>query len=181
MAPNQNKVPMRAVVLLAAVILVASVSSGCINASWTKGFLNPEKAKYDFETKQKVVQKHFFNTVLSDTTSIERHMSNMTQIKDGTLWISTTVKVTMDPVPITFPIQLPSQIQRYVHIVITMPDGTAWYERTFNVTGNESVDIQSPQAGEWVFQVDAVGYGLDAVSYHDGFSIIASAYEPVKV
>ncbi len=174
-------------VLLAAAIMLVAASSGCINASWTKDLLNPDKPHTVYKVKDKVIQKHYFQTVVTDSSSFESIKENTTNVKDGTQWMKVSIKVSLDqPYPTLLPIiqqieqLLGLNITRTVHIVITMPDGTKWYERTFNQTGNDSLVIQSPESGTWDFKTQAYGVGSDQFSFHDGYTVIATAYEPTK-
>jgi len=172
---------LRVTALLALAVVLVFMSSGCINAYWTKGVLNPEKKVPVFSTKEKVVQVHFFETNLTDVKSLESHASNTTTIKDRTQWMEVEIDVQMEPMPAwaqQLKQFLPINISRYVHIIITMPDGTAWYDKNFNETGKEIVDIETPLSGEWNFKVDAFGVGKEAVGFHDGYKVIAHAYEP---
>jgi len=186
-ALNRGQGPMRIFGLLAATIILVSMSSGCINASWTKNLLNPAKPAIVLQVNEKLVMKHFFKTDPFDLTTLESHMTNTTKVKDGTRWMSVHIGISMDqPRPEiqqliqTVEKYLGINITRYVTINITMPDGTGWYDKTFNATMNTTVVIESPEVGEWTFTVNAVGLGADAVSSHDGYSVIASAYEPTK-
>jgi len=174
-------------VLVAAAIMLVAASSGCINASWTKDLLNPSKPHTVYKVVDKVIQKHYFQTVITDTSSFESIKENTTNVKDGTQWMKVSIKVSLDqPRPALLPIiqqieqMLGVNITRNVHIVITMPDGTKWYDRTFNETGNDSLVIQSPESGEWDFKTQAYGVGSDQISFHDGYTIIATAFEPTK-
>jgi hypothetical protein len=174
-------------VVLAATLMLVAASSGCINASWTKDLLNPDKPHTVYKVKEKVIQKHYFQTVITDPNSFESIKENTTNIKEGTQWMKVSIKVSLDqPKPALQPIiqqiedLLGVNITRNVHIVITMPDGTKWYERTFNNTGNDSLVIQSPESGTWDFKTQAYGVGSDQFSFHDGYTIIATAFEPTK-
>ena len=42
-------------VLLAAAIMLVAASSGCINASWTKDLLNPDKPHTVYKVKDKII------------------------------------------------------------------------------------------------------------------------------
>ena len=175
-------------VLLAAVIMLVSASSGCINASWTKDLLNPDRPHTEYMVKDKVIQKHYFQTVITDSSSFESLKENTTKVKEGTQWMKVSIKVSLDqPYPALLPIiqqiedRLGLNITRTTYIVITMPDGTRWYERTFNETGNETLVIQSPESGVWDFKTQAYGVGSDQLSFHDGYTIIATAFEPTRV
>ena len=174
-------------VLLAAALMLVSASSGCINASWTKNLLNPAKTKTVYVLKERVIQKHYFETVITDSSTFSSHLENTTNIKDGTQFMTVSIKVSLDqPYPSVQPIiqqienKLGINLTRTIHIVITMPDGTKWYDRTFNSTGNDSLTIQSPESGLWDFKTEAYGIGSDTVSFHDGYALYASAYEPTK-
>jgi hypothetical protein len=174
-------------VVLAATLMLVAASSGCINASWTKDLLNPDKPHTVYKVKEKVIQKHYFQTVITDPNSFESIKENTTNIKEGTQWMKVSIKVSLDqPKPALQPIiqqiedLLGVNITRNVHIVITMPDGTKWYERTFNNTGNDSLVIQSPESGTWDFKTQAYGVGSDQISFHDGYTIIATAFESTK-
>jgi hypothetical protein len=174
-------------VLLAATIMLVSASSGCINASWTKDLLNPDKPNTVYKVKEKIIQKHYFQTIITDSSSFESIKENTTNIKDATQWMKVSVKVSLDqPYPALLPIiqqiedRLGLNITRSVHIVITMPDGTKWYERNFNETGNDTLVIQSPESGTWDFKTQAYGVGSDQLSFHDGYTVIATAFEPTR-
>ena len=173
---------LRAVAAISACILIVALSAGCINAQWAKDILSPDEAETTYEMTEKVVQKHYFNTVVNDPNSVVAYVTNTTMVPEGTLFMHVRIDVSLQPLPsqLPIPIPIPTNLQRYVRINITMPDGTAWYERTFNVTGNDTIEIQSPMSGEWIFTASAMGYGSDLISYHDGFKLIATANEPVR-
>ena len=164
------------------VLIMVSISSGCINVYWGKGVINPDEGKFVYKERKKIEAKHYFDTVVNDADSMTNQTTNVTTIVDGTDWIKVYIDIRLDElfIPIPFPLPVPIEDNRYVHIVITMPDGVTWFEKTYNTTQNETLQILSPAEGDWVFTVDAMGLGSDLVSYHDSYSLLVKAREPVK-
>jgi len=167
-------------VLAVSVLLLVSLSSGCINAHWSKGYINPDEGDFKMTEVNKVFLEKRFRTVLNDPTTVEYHHDNISTIIDGTEWMKVHVEVTLDDVPI--PVELPvPEPERYVQLIVTMPDGLVWLDVTFNTTTAENFDVLFPVQGDWIITMDAIGYGSDLIDYYDGFKVFVDAYEPVPV
>jgi hypothetical protein len=168
--------------LLAMALILVPMFSGCINAHWTKDLINPDKGDFVLEEVSKVRIIYFFNTVVNDPTTWQFHQNNETTIVRDTEWMRIHIEVRIDAIPSDIPIPggLPiPEPERYVTLTVTMPDGTQWIDIRYNETIDDNFEILYPVHGEWMVTVDAVGYGLDAISYHDYFKVFVDAREPV--
>jgi hypothetical protein len=168
-------------IVLALIMVLVAATSGCINAYWTKDAINPDQGEIVYKTSEKIVMKHYFDTVIGDGSTTENHTTNITTIKDGTLWIKVNIEITLDDIssfPLPIP-EIPFDVERYVTLIITTPGGLTWFEKMYNFTSEDHLEILSPMEGDWVFQVNAVGYGTGLIPYHDGYEIYVNVNEPV--
>jgi len=159
-----------ACVLLMGVLLT---SSGCIEVHLVKNAFYPEEGVPVYHVVEKVKMSHVFSTRIGNVSSIEHTSSRTADIKKDTHWMKVDISITME----SLPVPLPPDVQRYIEVKITMPDGTVWYSETFNTTVNRSLEIMSPMPGDWLFNVVGVGYGSDIIQYHDAYSITARVEE----
>jgi hypothetical protein len=166
--------------LAVSVLLLVSVIPGCINAQWSKGYINPDEGEFKMTEVNKVFIEKRFRTTVNDPTTVQYHNENISAIIEGTEWMKVHVEVTLDDIPI--PMELPFEMpERYVQLIVTMPDGLVWLDVTFNTTTAENFDVLFPVQGDWIITMDAVGYGSDLVDYYDGFKVFVDAYEPVPL
>lgn len=167
----------RKVALLGLILLSTSILSGCVHIELGKDVLGEREVETVFKEQEKAVMKHYFQTEIFNPESYTYYGHNATEVPPETKWLKVYIKITLEPLPADLPFTLPEDIRRFVHLTVQRGDGTEWLNIEWTETNEETMTINTPLPGTWSFTIDAAGYGDDAVSYHDGFSIIVKTLE----
>lgn len=195
------------IALLVTLLLLFTSTAGCIHIHLAKDLFAPrkeEKVKYEF-IEYEVANHSFTSNWLSmdPTQFIEHYEGNETvEVIEGTEHMRFDIKVTMrsaeeiweqinDTINLSqFPnvaeiveILLMVLGQRYIEIIISMPDGTEWYRNTTRVSMETDVFIPGPETGEWMVEIEGDGIGgkvplIPGLELQDSFVIDVLIKQP---
>jgi hypothetical protein len=169
----------RALVAVAACILLAASVSGCIDIYGSKDLFSHRgpAAAPQYKTITKVDASHGFETKLTDPGSFSYSYAKSFKVKNGAEWLK--VKITL--VLVTIPSQIPGDLvpERYLRVRVVMADGASWVDDRYTNTTQAEVEAQNPLDGPWSVTVDAVGVGVAQAGYQDSVRVLITAREPV--
>ena len=177
---RSSNIPMQLqmTILIALLIVLTVLSSGCIHIDFGDPFKTHEPRPKEFQivTKEGFPLNHTFDTISDQAFEITK--TKPFYVKEYTEWVNISIEVVINKIENinTSIINLSTLLDRSVKVKLTGPNDIVYYQQEFTESDSRLLPVVPPSVGVWKVEVIAKGFGYGDI--HDSFEIIVIAYEP---